>query len=454
MAERASACLASRDVRGRLTERLYTEGNPLRSLDRSELVQHDPTPVRGPIRGPEMALTVRAVESKRHPGDRTSDVYYADGNGLYLRVKRSGAKSWAFCYMLNRKSREMGLGAAGVITLADAREKALECRRLLANRVDPIEARKSERVEEALREAKTISFDQCATAYIEAHKAGWKNAKHASQWANTLTTYCGGVFGMLPVSAVDTALVVKALQPIWSEKAETASRLRARIEKVLDWATVRGHRAGENPARWRGHLDKLLPALKKKQRVKHHAALPFNDVNRFISALGAQDGIAARSLEFTILTAARTNEVIGACWGEFDLKKGLWTIPAARMKSHREHRVPLAPAATKLLLSVRPKHVEAGDFVFPGQRTGKPLSNMAMLELLKRMDRNDLTVHGFRSTFRDWAAESTNYPREVCEMALAHVVSDQVEAAYRRGDLFEKRRQLMADWAKHCIRRR
>lgn len=397
-----------------------------------------------------MALTVKAVESKRHPGDRASDVYHADGNGLYLRVKRSGAKSWAFCYMLNRKSREMGLGPAGVITLAEAREKALECRRLLASRVDPIEARKSERVEEALREAKTISFDQCATAYIEAHKAGWKNAKHASQWANTLATYCGDVFGSLPVSAVDTGLVVKVLQPIWSEKAETASRLRARIEKVLDWATVRGHRTGENPARWRGHLDKLLPALKKKQRVKHHAALAFSQVGRFVTAVRAQEGVAARALELTILTAARTNEVIGARWGELDLKNSLWTIPAARMKSHREHRVPLSPQATKLLQTVRPKHVQQTDFVFPSQRTGKPLSNMAMLELLKRMDRKDLTVHGFRSTFRDWAAESTNYPREVCEMALAHVVSDQVEAAYRRGDLFEKRRQLMSDWAKHC----
>jgi integrase len=270
----------------------------------------------------------------------------------------------------------------------------------------------------------------------------------------TLTTYCGDVFGGLPVSAVDTGLVVKALQPIWSEKAETASRLRARVEKVLDWATVRGHRTGENPARWRGHLDKLLPALKKKQRVKHHAALPFNQVGSFIGALRAQEGMAARALEFTILTAARTNEVIGARWSELDMKKALWTIPAARMKSHRQHRVPLSQEAIKLLLSGRPKHVEDGDCVFPGQRTGKPLSNMAMLELLKRMERNDLTVHGFRSTFRDWTAECTNYSREVCEMALAHVVSDQVEAAYRRGDLFEKRRQLMADWGKHCTGRK
>lgn len=399
-----------------------------------------------------MGLTVKAIEAKRHPGGRNSAVYHGDGNGLYLRITPSGGKSWAFCYMLNSKSREMGLGPAGVITLAEAREKALECRRLLTNRVDPIEARRGDRADEALRRAKTISFEQCATAYIEGHKAGWKNAKHASQWANTLTTYCGKLFGNLPVSAVDTSLVVRALQPIWTEKAETASRLRARIEKVLDWAAVRGHRAGENPARWRGHLDKLLPALKKKQRVKHHAALPFSQVSRFIADLRQQDGMAARALEFTILTAARTNEVIGARWAEFDIKKGLWIIPAERMKSHRQHRVPLSPEAIKLLTALRPKHVQGIDFVFPSQRTGKPLSNMAMLELLKRMDRTDLTVHGFRSTFRDWAAESTNYPREVCEMAFAHVISDQVEAAYRRGDLFDKRRQLMGDWAKHCQR--
>ena len=397
-----------------------------------------------------MALTVKAVEAKRHPGNRSSAVYFADGDGLYLRITPSGGKSWAFCYMLNRKSREMGLGPADVISLAEARAKIAEYRKLLVNRIDPIDARRTQQVEQALRAAKTISFSECATTYIETHRAGWKNEKHAAQWANTLETYCGSVFGKLPVSAVDTTLVLKAVQPIWSEKPETASRLRARIEKVLDWATVRGHRTGENPARWRGHLDKLLPAMKKKQRVKHHAALPFAQISSFMANLKKQDGAAARALEFTILTAARTNEVIGAQWGEFDLKKNLWVIPAVRMKSHRPHRVALAPEAIKLLVGIRPKRAEQDAFVFPGQREGKPLSNMAMLELLKRMERTDLTVHGFRSTFRDWAAECTNYPREVCEMALAHVVSDQVEAAYRRGDLFEKRRGLMVDWAKYC----
>lgn len=399
-----------------------------------------------------MALTVKAVEAKRHPGNRSSAVYFADGDGLYLRITRSGGKSWAFCYMLNRKSREMGLGPADVISLAEARAKVAEYRKLLVNRIDPIDARRTEQVQHALQAAQTISFSECAMAYIETHRVGWKNKKHADQWANTLRTYCGNVFGKLPVSAVDTGLVVKALQPIWSEKAETASRLRARIEKVLDWATVRGHRTGDNPARWRGHLDKLLPAMKKKQRVKHHAALPYSEINGFMTDLRRQEGVAARALEFTILTAARTNEVIGARWSEFDLKKGLWLIPAARMKSHRPHRVALSPSGVKLLLEIKPKRVTEDDFVFPGQRKGTPLSNMAMLELLKRMDRTDLTVHGFRSTFRDWAAECTNFPREVCEMALAHVVNDQVEAAYRRGDLFEKRRELMHDWAGYCTR--
>ena len=232
-----------------------------------------------------MALTVKAVEAKRHPGNRSSAVYFADGDGLYLRITPSGGKSWAFCYMLNRKSREMGLGPADVISLADARAKIAEYRKLLVNRIDPIDARRTQQVEQALRAAKTISFSECATTYIETHRAGWKNEKHAAQWANTLETYCGSVFGKLPVSAVDTTLVLKALQPIWSEKPETASRLRARIEKVLDWATVRGHRTGDNPARWRGHLDKLLPAMKKKQRVKHHAALPFAQISSFMADL-------------------------------------------------------------------------------------------------------------------------------------------------------------------------
>lgn len=387
-------------------------------------------------------LSTRTVESKKDPG------YYGDGGGLYLQVSPSGTKSWLFRYMLDRRAREMGLGPLHAVSLAEARRKAAECRRKLADYIDPIAARNSLQASARANSARSITFKECAAAFIKAHRAGWKNEKHADQWTNTLETYCGPVIGALPVQAVDTGLALKVLEPIWTDKPETATRLRARMERVLDWATVRGYRTGENPARWRGHLDKLLPALKKKLRVQHHPALPYVEIAAFISKLRNQEGIAARALEFTILTAARTGEVIGAQWDEFDLKNGLWTIPAARMKAHREHRVPLSPQALEILRAQRKER--RGDYVFPGGNENAPLSNMAMLELLKRMELTDMTVHGFRSTFRDWASERTNYPREVCEMALAHVVSDQTEAAYRRGDLFEKRRRIMQDWAKFC----
>jgi integrase len=350
--------------------------------------------------------------------------------------------------MLNGRAREMGLGAEHTVTLAEVRAKATDCRKLLLAKVDPIEARDAAAASSALDAARSITFTECATAYIKAHRAGWKNAKHAEQWTNTLETYCGRVFGALPVQGVDTGLVLKALEPIWTEKPETATRVRGRIESVLDWATSRGYRAGDNPARWRGHIDNLLPALKKKLRVKHHAALPFDQMGAFMAVLRSQEGTAARALEFLILTAARTGEVIGAKWDEIDLRTALWTVPSERMKAGNEHRVPLSPRTVAIIRELEKAH--QGDYVFPGQKEGAPLSNMAMLELLKRMERADLTVHGFRSTFRDWAAERTNYPREVCEMALAHTVSNQVEAAYRRGDLFTKRVALMREWAKHC----
>lgn len=387
-------------------------------------------------------LSPKAVTHARTPG------YYADGGGLYLQVSPSGTKSWIFRYTLAGRAREMGLGPEHTVGLAEARRKAAACRLLLVDGIDPIEARNAKRAGDALNAARSITFTECAEAYIRAHQAGWKNVKHASQWESTIKTYCGPVIGSLPVQAVDTGLVLKVLEPIWAEKPETATRLRARMEKVLDWATVRTYRTGDNPARWRGHLDKLLPALKKSKRVKHHPALPFDAMGEFMEALRAQEGIAARALEFLILTATRTGEVIGAMWDEIDLDAALWTIPAARMKAHREHRVPLSPRAVKLLQGLEAKRQSA--YVFPGQKEDAPLSNMAMLQLLKRMGHDNLTVHGFRSTFRDWTSERTGYPREVCEMALAHAVGDKVEAAYRRGDLFEKRRRLMADWAKHC----
>lgn len=387
-------------------------------------------------------LSVKTVESKKAPG------YYADGGGLYLQVSSSGTKSWLFRFMLRGRAREMGLGSCHTVTLAQARARAVECRVRLEQGIDPIEARKAEKAQGTMEAAKVMTFQQCGDAYVKAHRADWKNAKHADQWESTLTSYCGPVFGTVPVQAIDTALVLKALEPIWTEKAETASRLRARIERVLDWATVRGYRTGDNPARWRGHLDKLLPKLEKRKRVKHHPALPFPEIGTFMASLRQHEGFAARALELLIVTATRTSEILLARWSEFDLNAGLWTIPAERMKAHREHRVPLSQHAAKILRELEAQRVD--DFLFPGQKPGKPMSNMAMAMLLDRMGRDDITVHGFRSTFRDWASERTSYPREVCEMALAHAVSDQTEAAYRRGDLFDKRRRLMQEWAKFC----
>ncbi len=389
-----------------------------------------------------LRLSPKGVVNKKMPG------YYPDGGGLYLQVSESGSKSWLFRFVLNGKERQMGLGPFHTVGLADARSAAVECRKLLLAKVDPIEARNAKHAGEALDAAKSITFTECATKYIKAHKPGWKNAKHADQWTNTIETYCGPIFGELPVQAVDTGLVLKALEPIWTEKPETASRVRGRIESVLDWATARGYRTGDNPARLRGHIDNLLPEISKRRRVKHHPALPYVELGEFVAELRKQEGVAARALEFLILTAARTGEVIGARPGEFNLDAALWTIPGERMKAGKEHRVPLSSRVVAIIREIEKTH--KGDFVFPGGKEGKPLSNMAMLELLKRMERGNLTVHGFRSTFRDWAAERTNYPREVCEMALAHAVSDQVEAAYRRGDLFEKRRRLMLEWTKHC----
>jgi integrase len=373
---------------------------------------------------------------------------YHDGGGLYLQVSAGGAKSWIFRFMLDGRSREMGLGPVHAIPLADARKRAAECRRMRFDGIDPIEARIARRDRKKLDAAKSMTFDACASAYIDAHKAGWKNAKHRDQWPTTLNTYAGPVFGSLPVQAVDVGLVMKALEPIWQTKSETASRLRGRIEAVLNWATVRGYRKGDNPARWRGHLDKLLPARSKVQRVEHHPALPYDELADFVAMLRSQEGIAARALEFLILTATRTGEVIGARWDEVDLGEKIWVVPAARMKAGREHRVPLSGAAAGILEEM--KKIRESDFVFPGGKRGKPLSNMAMLAVLKRIGRSDLTAHGFRSSFRDWAAERTNFQREVAEMALAHTVGDKVEAAYRRGDLFQKRRQMMDGWARFC----
>jgi integrase len=380
---------------------------------------------------------------------------HADGGGLYLQVKNGGA-SWILRYQLHGRTRYMGLGPLALFGLKDARAKALDAKRLRYEGMDPLEAKRQARIRARLDAAKAMTFQQAAEKYIATHKAGWQNAKHADQWTNTLATYAGPVIGTFPVQVIDTALVLKVLEAIWTTKSETASRVRGRIEAILDWAKVRGYRTGENPARWKGHLDHLLPARAKVRQVEHHAALPYGEIAAFVAALRRQEGTAARALEFAILTAARTGEVLGARWSEIDLGAKIWTIPAERMKARREHRVPLSRQTLAILEEMKSLHSSNGNsetlgFVFPGaKRGGAPLSNMAFLMLLRRMERDNLTAHGFRSTFRDWAAERTSFPAEVAEMALAHAVGDKVEAAYRRGDLFEKRRRLMEAWAAFC----
>ena len=390
----------------------------------------------------EKRLSALAVTRATKPG------MYPDGLGLYLRVGPSGAKSWVFRFRVDGQRRDMGLGPLHTVTLADARVKATECRKLRLDGSDPLHARQTARLTAKLEEAKAMSFQDCADAYIAAHAPGWRNAKHGDQWRNTLATYAYPVFGELPVQSVDVAMVMKVLEPIWATKTETASRVRGRIESVLDWATVREFRRGDNPARWRGHLENLLPKRAKVQKVEHHSALPYGEMGAFMASLRGQEGVAARALEFLILTATRTSETIGATWADINIDGMIWTIPADRIKAGKEHRVPLSPAALAVLDAMA--KIRHGEHVFPGGRVGKGLSNMALLKLLERMKRGDLTAHGFRSTFRDWAAERTNFSRDVAEMALAHTIGDKVEAAYRRGDLFEKRGKLMEAWAVYC----
>lgn len=387
-------------------------------------------------------LTAVRVEKEKKPG------LYSDGLGLYLQVRAGGAKSWIFRYRTNGKLRDMGLGSVNAVSLAQTREKAAACRSMRANGIDPIDAKRAERAKSRAEATRAMTFEQCAAAYIEAHRAGWKNAKHVAQWTATLATYAYPIFGTQPVAAIDTPMVLKVLEPMWTTKTETASRVRGRIESVLDWARVREFRHGENPARWRGHLDHLLPKRSKVAAVKHHAALPYDEAPAFMASLRAQVGVAARAFEFCILTASRTGEVLGARWTEFDIKAKVWTVPPERMKARREHRVPLPDRAMTILRHMQ--ELPGGEFVFPGGKAKRPLSGMAFLMLLRRMTRDDLTAHGFRSTFRDWAAERTSFPREVADLALAHTISDKVEAAYRRGDLFEKRRRLAEAWAAFC----
>ena len=374
---------------------------------------------------------------------------YAVGgaDGLHLRIV-GNSRAWILRIKIGTKRSDIGLGPYPEVSLADARELARDHRKKVRDGIDPLQEKRDALAALRVERARTNTFEECAKAYIDAHKAGWKSDKHAKQWGATLETYAYPLFGSLPVASVDTGLVLKALRQIWDTKTETASRLRGRIENVLDWAKVSGYRDGDNPARWRGHLDKMLAARSKVQKVEHHAALPYADVAEFMAELRKRDGMAARALELAIMCASRSSEVRLATWAEFDLDDGkVWTIPADRMKAGKEHRVPLSDATVGMLNAV--PRVEGTAFVFPAPRGGA-LSDMALTATLKRMGHHGITQHGFRSTFRDWAGETTAYPREVIEHALAHQLKDAAEAAYQRGDLLEKRARLMADWSKYC----
>jgi integrase len=370
-----------------------------------------------------------------------------DGFGLYLCVADSGSASWLFRYKLDKKPRQMGLGSLDEIALAEARELADDARRKVRAGIDPIEERRAAKRSASLNQAKVMTFKQCAESYMAAHRSGWSNATHAMQWPQSLETYAYPVFGELPIDAIDLGLVLKVLEPIWAIKPETASRVRGRIESILDWATVREHRTGENPARWRGHLESLLPKRTKVRAVKHHAAVPYLELPAFMAELRHVTGVSARALEFTILTFSRAGEAVGARWDEVNLAERLWIVPSSRMKARKEHRVPLSDAAMAIIEQMA--EVRSGDLVFTGVRGGAIDENNMRL-IARRVANAPITTHGFRSTFRDWAAERSNFPHEVAEMALGHVVGDAVERAYRRGDLFEKRRQLAEAWARYC----
>jgi integrase len=371
---------------------------------------------------------------------------YAAGDGLYLQVAKGGTKTWIFRYQHDGRARHMGLGPISLVSLVDARQKAQDARRLLLNDIDPLHHRREKLNQVRLEAAKGITFGECAEKLVASYEAGWRNSDHRRQWRSTLMRYVYPILGELPVAAIDTAQVLRAIEPIWVTKPETAGRVRGRIESVLSWASARGYRNGKNPARWRGHLDRLLPSRAKVRAVRHHPALPYTEVPAFLADLRARDGNAARALEVTILTALRTREVLGAQWSQFDLSTKVWTVPGERMKGGREHRVPLADRVVEILSSLP----RTGEFAFSGLRPKQPLNVAAMLRVISRMGRDGITTHGFRSSFRDWAAEQTAFPHEVCEMALAHAISSKVEAAYRRGDLFEKRRKLMEAWAVYC----
>lgn len=392
-----------------------------------------------------MGLTALEIKNAK-PG------MHADGGGLYLCVKNSGSKSWVFRFQLEGRRREMGLGSLKAMEVVKARAKAAEFKSKIAAGIDPLDERRAEKKAkleqrkhaEIARKREEVTFRKAAEHLIENKKPSWTNPKHVQQWENTLATYAYPVIGALPVADVTAEHIVEILKPIWSKKSETASRVRMRIENVLNAAKLMGWRSGDNPAVYKGGLEAVLPPISKVKKVRHHPAMPFEDARAFMAMLSKRKGISARALEFCILTAARSGEVRHATWDEIDLETDLWIVPAERMKARREHRVPLSKEA-RAILETLPRLAHS-QLVFPGQK-GRPLSDMTLSAVLKRMDLKHYTVHGFRSTFRDWAAETTNHSSETVEMALAHTISNKVEAAYRRGDLLEKRRDLMKDWA-------
>lgn len=397
------------------------------------------------------AMSVKAVEALKDNGR------YAVGGATGLHLSIAGnSKAWVLRVKIGDRRTDLGLGSFEDVSLATAREKAAQLRKEIIGGVDPVAEKREREAAVRVTKAKTKTFKECAEAFLEAQKPKWKNAnaKHVAQWSSTLATYAYPKIGALPVDKVDTGLILEVLQQpteggasLWEAKTETASRLRGRVEKVLAWATFRGYRHGDNPARWRGHLDNELPARGDVRKVQHHAALPYADIGEFMVDLRKREGLSARALEFAILTAARSNEVRMATWDEIDLDRRLWTIPKERMKAKKEHVVPLSDAAVALLKAL--PRIENVALLFSAPKGGA-FSDAVFRALFERMDREGLTQHGFRSTFREWAGETTAYPREVIEHALAHQLADKAEAAYQRGTLMPKRARLMADWAKFC----
>ena len=400
-----------------------------------------------------MGLTVKRIKRINKPGR------HLDANGLCLQVTKDGVKSWVLRYERHGHERVMGLGALHTVSLDEARERARLARLQLLDGIDPINSRKAEHTASRLAGAKALSFATAAQTFHDQNSVSWRNAKHRLQFINTLKVFAFPIIGKLPVNEIDNTHVLKVLEQrvkaqrgfpagvFWNVRRETASRVRQRIEAVLNWCVVRGHRTGDNPARWQGFLQHALPKNGQAQ-VEHHPALPFGDLPAFMADLRERDGIAAQALQFCILTAARTGEIIGATWDEIDLDNATWTVPAGRMKALREHRVPLSQSAVDLLRNL---YTERGNnFLFIGSRKGAGLSNAAMSAVLGRMGRDKCTVHGFRSTFRDWAGETPAFASDALEMCLAHQVGNAVEKAYRRGDMLDKRRKLMGAWAAYC----